>query len=70
MKLLPILAGTLLREAHAVCNSGDPIIRVTCHEDLMVQLEGTKFYIVWYNETKFSSEPRVFGGKVSRRQSH
>ena len=42
MKLLPILAGTLMREAHAVCNSGDPIIRVTCHDDLMVQLQGMK----------------------------
>ena len=46
MKLLPILAGTLMREAHAVCNPGDPIIKVTCHDDLMVQLEGMKFYIL------------------------
>ena len=60
MKLLPILAGTLMREAHAVCNQGDPIIKVTCHEDLMVQLESMIFYILFiyypiapYNENTF-----------------
>ena len=47
MKLLPILAGTLLREANAACNPTDPIIKVTCHEDLMVQLEGMQFYILF-----------------------
>ena len=60
MKLLPILAGTLMREAHAACNSGDPIIKVTCHEDLMVQLESMKLYILFidypiarYNKNTF-----------------
>ena len=58
MKLLPILAGTLMREAHAVCNSGDPIIRVTCHDDLMVQLNSMKFYIffIYYPISRFNKK--------------
>jgi len=39
MKLLPILAATLMQEAHAVCDPNLPIFKVTCHEDLIVQLE-------------------------------
>ena len=58
MKLLPILAGTLMRKAHAVCNSGDPIIRVTCHDDLMVQLNSMKFYIffIYYPISRFNKK--------------
>jgi len=45
MKLLPILAGTLLKEARAQsCNPNLPIFKVTCHEDLIVELEGIKIF--------------------------
>jgi len=37
MKIWPLLAGTLVQEAYAQCN-GEPIIDVTCHENLMVEL--------------------------------
>jgi len=37
MKIWPLLAGTLVQEAYAQCN-GEPIIDVTCHENLIVQL--------------------------------
>ena len=45
MKLLPILAATLMQEARAVCDPNLPIFSVTCHEDLIVQLEGIVFFL-------------------------
>ena len=58
MKLLPILAGTLIREAHATCNPTDPIIKVTCQEDLMIKLEGTILFID--NSGKMKNNSRLF----------
>ena len=46
MKLLPFLAGILIREAKAACDPNEPIIEVTCHADLMVQLAGIYFLII------------------------
>ena len=45
MKILPLLTGTLLQEAFAqdptACADDAAIVEVTCHDDLMVQLQGT-----------------------------
>ena len=58
MKLLPILAGTLMREAHATCNPTDPIIKVTCQEDLVINLEGIILLI--YYSGKMKNNTRLF----------
>ena len=50
MKLLPILAATLMQEAHAVCDPNLPIFKVTCHEDLIVQLEGIVFFLTIFTQ--------------------
>jgi hypothetical protein len=38
MKLLPLLAATLLQESEAACAAGDSVITVNCREDLVVEL--------------------------------
>ena len=58
MKLLPILAGTLMREAHATCNPTDPIIKVTCQEDLVINLEG--IILLMYYSGKMKNNTRLF----------
>ena len=58
MKLLPILAGTLIREAHATCNPTDPIVKVTCQEDLVINLEGIILLI--YYSGKMKNNTRLF----------
>lgn len=47
MKILPLLTGTLLQEAFAqdptACADDAAIVEVTCHDDLMVQLQVNKY---------------------------
>jgi len=42
MKLLPLLAATLLQESEAACAAGDSVISVNCREDLVVELTGNR----------------------------
>ena len=46
MKLFSILAATLLQESKAACGDDDSVFTVTCHDNLLVELEGNDIFEV------------------------